>query len=45
MYDFIDTVMQDINGFWSQAFEQGGVPYSPPSFVVIDQGDPRRVDY
>lgn len=39
MYDFIDAVMQDVNDFWSQAFQQGGVPYSPPSFVVIDQGD------
>jgi predicted metalloprotease len=45
MYDFIDAVMQDVNEFWSQAFEQGGVPYSPPSFVVVDQGDPDQWTY
>lgn len=45
MYDFIQVVMNDVDGFWRQTFAQSGIAYSSPSFVVLDQGDAPEASY
>lgn len=39
MAQFVDTVLQDVDGSWSQAFTDAGLPYASPQPVILDGGD------